>query len=83
MAEYVAYGNDPSLPRRLPVGTRLVKRWGSLSYEINGKTANDYLFLIAIYGSLCLLGVALLAGGASRYWYGWPPPEDLDSKTAG
>jgi hypothetical protein len=79
--EYVAHGNDPSLRRRLPVGTRLVKRWGELSYTINGQTIND--FPIMLYSSLCALGVVLLAGGAWRFMVSWQPPEDdRDGKTA-
>jgi hypothetical protein len=55
---YVAGATDASLPRRLPVGTRLKKQKWHLDYEKNGQTIDD--FPIALYAIVVGIGLALL-----------------------
>jgi hypothetical protein len=39
---YVAGPTDHSLPRRLPIGTTVVKKKWSMSYWLNGRHVNDF-----------------------------------------
>jgi hypothetical protein len=52
---YVAGATDASLPRSLPVGTRLKKQKWHLDYEKDGQVIND--FPIALY--VITVGIAL------------------------
>jgi len=58
---YVAGPTDKSLPRRLSVGTVVVKRRWALSYSLNGRQVAD--FPIFFYSGLLILG-----GGCVIWW---------------
>ncbi len=55
---YVAGATDASLPRSLPVGTRLTKQKWRLDYEKNGQNIND--FPIGFYAIVGGIGLASL-----------------------
>jgi hypothetical protein len=57
--EYIAGPTDASLKRNLPVGTSIRKRWGELSYEINGKRVG---FPLAGYSMVLGIPFACLSG---------------------
>jgi hypothetical protein len=49
--QYVAGATDASLERSIPVGSRIVKKWGQLGYELNGKWTSFPLYAYsAIFG---------------------------------
>jgi hypothetical protein len=50
---------DSSLPRELPVGSRIVKLKNHLSYTLDGRTISD--FPLPFYGLTAGLGLSLLA----------------------
>jgi hypothetical protein len=50
---------DSSLPRELPIGSRLVKLKNHLSYTLDGRTISD--FPLPIYGLIAGVGLSLLA----------------------
>jgi hypothetical protein len=58
---YVAGATDKALPRRLAVGTVVVKRKWALSYFLNGRQVDD--FPILFYSGLLVLG-----GGCTIWW---------------
>jgi hypothetical protein len=62
--EYQAASNDSSLRRYLPVGTRIHKVKGHLTYEINGQQVND--FPLYFYEVFLLVGLALVLSGFTR-----------------
>jgi hypothetical protein len=55
---YKAGPTDASLPRSLPVGTRLLKRKWRLSYEENGQIMDD--FPTSFYAIVVGIGLALI-----------------------
>lgn len=57
-SSYVAGATDASLPRSLPVGTRLTKQKWRLDYEKNGQNIND--FPIGFYAIVGGIGLASL-----------------------
>lgn len=58
---YVAGPTDKALPRRLPVGTVVVKDRWALSYSLNGRQVDD--FPIMFYSGLLVLGL-----GSAAWW---------------
>ena len=58
--QYVAGPTDQSLPRRLPVGTRITKRKYDLGWERDGQRVND--FPLYFYVGACGIG------GMLAYW---------------
>jgi len=61
-ATYIAGPSDKALPRRLPVGTEIVKAKWALAYSINGQQIND--FPIVFYAGILLLGPC-----CAGWWY--------------
>jgi len=58
---YVAGPTDQALPRRLPVGTVLVKDRWTLSYSLNGRKIDDFPILF-------YCGVLVLGLGGFAWW---------------
>jgi hypothetical protein len=58
---YVAGPTDRALPRRLPVGTVVIKTRWALSYSLNGQQVDD--FPILFYYGLLVVG-----GGCGIWW---------------
>jgi hypothetical protein len=59
---YIAGPTDQALPRRLPVGTVVVKDKWALSYSLNGREIRD--FPIIFYSGLLVLGLI-----SAIWWY--------------
>lgn len=59
--QYQATGNDASLPRKLPLGTRIHKVKYLLAYEINGQINDD--FPVAFYKIAAAVGLAFVTVG--------------------
>lgn len=53
-ADYVAGATDASLDRSIPVGSRIEKKWGQFSYELDGQRRS---FPVAFYSAI--MGVAV------------------------
>lgn len=60
---YIAGPTDKALPRRLPVGTVIVKDKWALAYSINGQHIDD--FPIGFYVALLVFGLCCI-----WWWYG-------------
>jgi hypothetical protein len=59
--QYQAKGNDASLPKNLPLGTRIHKVKYLLAYEINGQINDD--FPVAFYKISAAVGLAFVTAG--------------------
>jgi hypothetical protein len=59
--QYQARGNDASLPKNLPIGTRINKAKYLLAYEINGQINDD--FPVAFYEIFAAVGLAFVTAG--------------------
>lgn len=66
---YKAGPNDHSLRRSLPAGTRLFKRKGTLSYEINGTLVDDFPRIP--YFATAGVGIGLAVAGVIRVFRFW------------
>ena len=58
---YIAGPTDKALPRRLPVGTAILKNKWALAYSVNGEEIND--FPIVFYTGLLVFGLCCV------YWW--------------
>ena len=59
--KYQATGNDASLPKKLPLGTRIHKVKYLLAYEINGQINDD--FPVDFYKFFAAVGLAFVTTG--------------------
>ncbi len=59
--QYVAHGNDITLARDLPVGTKIEKRKWEITYKINGEIVED--FNLRNYRIIGCIGFFLVMAG--------------------
>lgn len=79
---YTSNGSDPALSLDIPLGALLVKRFGHLSYTVDGVEEIATAFA-AIYGTMALIGLALFGWGIFLLWRRWQflaPPIAISSK---